>query len=128
MEWVRTEMPSYNLLNKNGPILTRFTPSVCKVSKSGNPGMHMPELVGIFPGMESMATHMMMQRMEKLDIPPVPEFLEIIKAAGGRIFACKLAMEMFQLTREDLWEELDDVLTVGQFYNRYTPGSQIVFI
>ena len=99
-----------------------------KIGLGGNPGMHMPEVVGIFPGMESVATHMMMKRMAELDIPPVPEFLEIIKAAGGQIFACKLAMEMFNLKREDMWDDVDDVLTVGQFYERYEPGSQIIFI
>ena len=109
-------------------VITKTRMEHLKVAVAGNPGMHMPEMVGVFPGMESMATHMMMQRMEKLDIPPVGEFLEIIKAAGGHIFACKLAMEMFQLTREDLWADVDDILTVGQFYNRYNPGSQIVFV
>ena len=99
-----------------------------KIGLGGNPGMHMPEVIGIFPGMESVATHMMMKRMAELDIPPVPEFLEIIKAAGGKLFACKLAMEMFNLKREDMWDDIDDVLTVGQFYERYEPGSQIVFV
>ena len=64
--------------------------------------------------------------MDKLDIPAVPEFLEIIKAVGGIVFARKLAMEMFHLSRDDLWGDVDDVLTVGQFYERYTPGSQII--
>jgi peroxiredoxin family protein len=99
-----------------------------KVAISGNTGMHMPELVGVFPGMENLATHMMMKEMEKLDVPPVPEFLEIIKAADGKIFGCKLAAEMFHLTKDDLWEGVDDILSVGQFYNRYEPGSQIIFI
>lgn len=99
-----------------------------KIGLGGNPGMHMPEVVGIFPGMESVATHMMMKRMAELDIPPVPEFLEIIKAAGGHLFACKLAMEMFNLKKEDMWDDIDGVLTVGQFYERYESGSQIIFV
>lgn len=99
-----------------------------KIALVGNPGMHMPEVAGVFPGMEGLATHMMMKRMAEIDVPGVPEFLDIVKASGGHIFACKLAMEMFELKREDMWDDLDDVLTVGQFYERYTPGSQIVFI
>ena len=99
-----------------------------RIALAGNPGMHMPEIVGVFPGMESMATHMMMKEMNKLDIPSVPEFLDIMKAAGGRIFACKLAMEMFHLERGHLWADIDGVLTVGQFYERYVPGSQIIFV
>jgi len=99
-----------------------------KVALAGNPGMHMPEVVGVFPGMESLATHMMMKRMDELDIPPVSEFLDIIKASGGSIYACKLAMEMFNLKKEDLYDDIDGVLTVGQFYERYHPGTQIIFI
>jgi len=99
-----------------------------KVAVTGNTGMHMPEVAGVFPGMDSLATHMMMKEMDKLDVPPVPEFLEIIKAADGHIFGCKLAMEMFHLTKEDLWEGVDDVLSVGQFYERYHKDTQIIFI
>lgn len=99
-----------------------------KVAIAGNPGMHMPEMVGVMPGMEAFATNMMRKEMEKLDIPGVGEFLEIIKAAGGNIFGCKLAAEMFHLTRDDMWEGVDDVLTVGQFYERATERSQIIFI
>ncbi len=99
-----------------------------KVAIAGNTGMHMPELVGVFPGMENLATHMVMKEMEKLDVPPVPEFLEIIKAAGGSIYGCKLAAEMFHLTRDDMWEGVDDILTVGQFYEKATDRSQIIFI
>jgi peroxiredoxin family protein len=99
-----------------------------KVAVTGNTGMHMPEVAGVFPGMDSLATHMMMKEMDKLDVPPVPEFLEIIKAADGHIFGCKLAMEMFHLTKEDLWEGVDDVLSVGQFYDRYHKDTQMIFI
>ncbi len=99
-----------------------------KVAMSGNPGMHMPEIAGVVPGMETFATHMMQKRMAELDIPGVSEFLDIIKAAGGHVYACKLAMEMFKLEQSDLWDDTDGVLTVGQFYERYVPGSQIIFI
>lgn len=99
-----------------------------KVATVGNPGMHMPELVGAFPGMESMATHMMMKEMDRLDVPPVHEFLDIIDAAEGKIFGCKLAMEMFKLEKEDLWEGVSDVLSIGQFYDRYHKDTQIIFI
>ena len=38
-------------------------------------------------------------------------------------------MEMFHLEKKDLWDELDDVLTVGDFYNRADEdGTQIIFV
>jgi peroxiredoxin family protein len=89
---------------------------------TGNPAMRMPgglpfpTILGLLPGVEAGVSMMMKSQMEKLDIPPVPEFLEMIEAGGGEIYACKLAMDMFKLKKEDLWEGVKDVLTIGQFY------------
>ncbi len=99
-----------------------------RVATVGNPGMHMPTLLGAVPGMEAMATVMMQKEMEKLDIPGVEEFLQMIKDEGGKIFGCKLALDMFHLTRDDLWSGVDETLTVGQFYERFTPDTQILFV
>lgn len=55
--------------------------------------------------------------MEKVHIPPVDEFLEVISNAGGEIYACKLTMEMFKLERDDLVGEVNDVLMVDEFYD-----------
>ncbi len=85
-----------------------------------------PTLMGTLPGVSSMATWMMKQEMEKLDVPPVDEFLEMISDAGGEIYACKLAMEMFKLTEDDLIEQVQSVLTVGEFYEK-SAGAQIIF-
>ena len=88
----------------------------------GNPAMRMPgglpfpTVLGLIPGVEAGVSAMMKSQMEKLDIPPVDEFLEMITAGGGEIYACKLAMDMFKLKKEDLSEHVKDVLTVGQFY------------
>jgi len=99
------------------------------VATVGNPGLHIPTMLGGLPGIESLASNMMKKEMDKLDIPPLSEFLEIYKASGGKIFACKLAMEMFHLKRENLWEGVDEVLTVGDFYGRaQESGVQIIFV
>ena len=99
-----------------------------KVATVGNPGMHMPTLLGCLPGMEALATKMMKAEMEKLDIPPVDEFLEILSASGSKLWGCKLAMDMFHIKEEDLIEQVDGVLTVGDFYNRAEEGTQILFV
>ena len=88
------------------------------VATVGNPGMHIPTMLGGLPGMEALATKMMKSEMEKLDIPPVGEFLEILSASGTKLWACKLAMDMFHLEKKDLIDDLDGVLTVGDFYTR----------
>ncbi len=99
------------------------------VATVGNPAMHIPTLLGGLPGVEAMATAMMKKEMEKLDIPDVAEFLEILSASGVKLWACKLAMEMFHLQREDLFAGVDDVLTVGGFYERARgAGTHLMFI
>lgn len=85
-----------------------------------------PTLLGAIPGVSAMASWMMKQEMEKLDVPPVDEFLEMISDAGGEIYACKLAMDMFKLTQDDLCEHVKGVLTVGEFYEK-SAGASIIF-
>ena len=99
------------------------------VATVGNPGMHIPTMIGGLPGMEAFATKMMKSKMEKLDIPPVSEFIEIMAASGVKMWACKLAIEMFELKEEDLIDDLNGVLTDGDFYQRAEgEGTQIIFI
>lgn len=99
------------------------------VATVGNPAMHIPTLLGGLPGMEALATSMMMKEMEKLDIPPIPEFLEIMSASGIKMWACRLAMDMFHYKKEDLYEGVDDVITVGDFYQRGQGlGTHMLFI
>ena len=95
----------------------------------GNPAMHIPTMLGGLPGMEAFATNMMKKEMEKLDIPDVREFLEILVASGVKLWACKLAMEMFHYTKGDLLEDVEGVLTVGDFYGRGAgEGVHMLFI
>ena len=99
------------------------------IATTGNPAMHIPTLLGGLPGMEALASKMMKVEMEKLDIPPVDEFLEILSASGTKLWACKLAMDMFHLDKDKLIDEIDDVITVGDFYARAQgEGTHMMFI
>lgn len=99
------------------------------VATVGNPAMHIPTMLGGLPGMEAIATKMMKSEMEKIDMPDVREFLEILSASGVKLWACKLAMDMFHFKKEDLYEEIDGVLTVGEFYGRGAgEGVHMLFI
>jgi peroxiredoxin family protein len=97
-----------------------------KVATVGNPGMHMPTILGAIPGMSAIATRMMKRQMEKLDIPPVPEFVEMISDAGGKLWGCKATVDMFGLSNDDFVPQVDGVITVGEFYER-AAGAEIVF-
>ncbi|MHB8301588.1 MAG: DsrE/DsrF/DrsH-like family protein [Acidobacteriaceae bacterium] len=97
-----------------------------KVATVGNPGMHMPTLIGALPGMSAFATTMMKKEMEKIDIPPVREFLTMIHDSGGELYACRATVDMYHLKRQDFISELDGIISVGQFYEK-AAGAQIIF-
>ena len=97
-----------------------------RVATVGNPAMHMPTVLGAVPGMSAFATKMMQKEMEKLDIPPVAEFITMIHDAGCEIYACRATVDMFHLKKDDFCEELDGVISVGQFYEK-AAGAQIIF-
>ena len=99
------------------------------IATVGNPAMHMPTLLGGLPGMEALATHMMKKEMERIDMPDVHEFLDILKASGVKLWACKLAMDMFHYKKEDLYDDVDGVITVGDFYKQGNGvGTHMLFI
>ena len=100
--------------------------SAIKVATVGNPGMHIPTLLGALPGMSALATWMMRRQMEKIDIPPIPEFIELVSDSGAGLYACQASVDMFKLTKADFVEQVDDVLTVGEFYE-LSAGGEIIF-
>lgn len=97
-----------------------------KVATVGNPAMHIPTLLGGLPGMSALATHMMSKKMDEIDIPPVGEFLEMISDTGAGMYACLASVDMFGLTKEDFIPQVDDIITVGDFY-AMAAGGQIIF-
>ena len=97
-----------------------------KVATVGNPGMHMASLLGVLPGMSAMATSMMLKTMDKLGVPPVPEFIEMVADAGCKLYACKATVDMFKLKKEDFCPQVDSVINVGKFYE-VSAGGQIIF-
>jgi peroxiredoxin family protein len=103
---------------------TRF--EKIKVATVGNPGMHMATWLGAIPGMSSLATQMMKRQMEKIDIPPIPEFIELVGDSGARLYACKATVDMFGLTMSDFVPQVEEIISVGEFYEK-AAGGQIIF-
>jgi peroxiredoxin family protein len=97
-----------------------------KVATVGNPGMHIPTWLGALPGFAALATRMMKQQMEKIDIPPIPEFIELVADSGVHLYACKASVDMFGLTVEDFVPQVEDIISVGEFYEK-AAGGQIIF-
>jgi peroxiredoxin family protein len=89
-------------------------------------GLKMPTFLGAIPGMSKFATTMMKKEMEKIDIPPVREFVELIHDSGGELYACKATVDMFHLTEKDFCPQVSEIISVGEFYEK-SAGSQIIF-
>src|SRR5213596_2850726 len=97
-----------------------------KVATVGNPGLHMPTWLGALPGFSALATKMMQRQMENIDIPPIPEFIELVHDSGVQLYACKASVDMFALTMEDFVPQVEDIISVGEFYEK-AAGGQIIF-
>lgn len=97
-----------------------------KVATVGNPGMHLPTWLGALPGMSWLATKLMQRKMEKIDIPPIPEFIELLGDSGARLYACKATVDMFGLTMDDFVPQVEEIISVGEFYEK-SAGGQIIF-
>ena len=111
-------------------IITKKKMDKLNVSTVGNPNMHpsfhIPTLIGALPGMSALASWMMRKEIDKLDFPPVGEFMQMIADTGARIYACKMSMDMMKLTKEDL---MDDAEILGAMeFMEITEGAQVMFI
>ena len=74
-----------------------------------------------------MASTMMKKEIDKLDFPPVDEFLEMISDAGGKMYGCKMSMDMMKLTKDDLFDGVDSVVGAMEFMEM-SEGAQVIFI
>ncbi|WP_370964454.1 DsrE/DsrF/DrsH-like family protein [Amycolatopsis sp. cg9] len=97
-----------------------------KLATVGNPGLHLATWAGGFPGVSSVMTQYMAHKMEKLDIPSIPEFIEMISDTGAGLYACKASVDLFGLEKDDLIDQVQGIITVGEFYDQ-AAGGQIIF-
>lgn len=98
-----------------------------KVTPVGNPSMGMPNLVGVIPGVTAMATAMMKKQMKEQEVPDHREFIQMVADAGGHLHVCRMTFDMFGYTKDDLYDEVEDVLSAADFLE-LAEGGQIIFI
>jgi len=111
-------------------IITKKKMNNLNVATVGNPSMHpwfhIPTWLGAIPGMSAAASWMMRKEIDKLDFPPVGEFVEMLVDAGTYIYGCKMSMDMMKLTKEDLVDGAE-VLGAMEFME-ISDGAQIIFV
>ena len=50
----------------------------------------------------------------------------IIAETGAGLYGCKMTCDLFGLTKDDMIDQVRDIITVGEFYEM-AAGSQIIF-
>jgi peroxiredoxin family protein len=108
------------MINKKTMEHLKFTPV-------GNPATHMPPSLMGLPGMTAFATHMMKKQIEGIDIPEVPEFIDMIRDAGGHLWACRMSADMMHLTEDDLYDGVEGIISATDFIE-LSAGAQVIFI
>lgn len=111
-------------------IITLKKMNKLNVAVVGNPSMHpsfhIPTLLGIIPGMSAMASAMMRKEIDKLDFPPVGEFVQLVCDAGAHLYGCKMSMDMMKLTEKDL---ICDAKVLGAMeFIEMAEGAQLLFV
>ena len=105
-------------------------------SPAGNTAMHfpvkdksirIPQAVMPLPGMTGMATKMLKEQLDAMDIPPVRDFLDQIVGSGGRLWACQMSADMNKVDMDDLYEGVEDIINATDFIEM-TEGAQLLFI
>lgn len=99
-----------------------------KMNMMGVPGyIGIPQWMGALPGMTPFASALMKSKMKALKVPTVREYLEMLSDAGANMYACKMSVDMFGLTKDDFLPCVQDIVTAGDFMDM-TDGAQILFI
>jgi peroxiredoxin family protein len=108
-------------------IINKETMGDLKFTMLGNTATHMPQGLGGIPGMTAMATAKMKKSIAEVGVPEVPDFLEQIVASGGHLWACRMSADMNHLTKDDLYDEVEAIISATDFIEK-TDGAQLLFI
>ncbi len=98
-----------------------------KVSPVGNPGMPMPNIIGMIPGMTAIATRMMKGKIRETRTPSIPEMIQQAHQLGVHIHACSTSMEFTGVTKEDLIPEVEDIIGAATMLG-FSEGARTFFI
>ncbi len=98
-----------------------------KLSSVGNPALPLPNILGMLPGMTSMVTRMIKNRIKKVKLPTIVELIKNAKDNGVKLYACSTTMDVMGVSKEDLIPEVDEIVGAATFL-QLSEGGQIIFI
>jgi peroxiredoxin family protein len=108
-------------------MINKKTMGDLKFTMLGNTATHLPQGLGGLPGMTGMATHQLKKSIAELGVPEVPDFLQQIVDSGGHLWACRMSADMQHLGLDDLYAEVEDIITATDFIEM-SAGAQLLFI
>ena len=82
--------------------LLRKDLSAVNVSLLDNPTLSMPTLAKILPGMESMATLMMKNKLKEKGVASLEELRDACLESGVKFVACQMTVDLFDLKPSEL--------------------------
>ncbi|WP_328701855.1 DsrE/DsrF/DrsH-like family protein [Aestuariimicrobium ganziense] len=95
--------------------------------KPGLEHRSMPQIMGRIPGMTKFATWMMKKQIAELDVPDVPDFLDLMQAAGVHMYACRMTFDMMKLIEADMHPGVEGVISATDFIE-ISENAQTIFI
>jgi peroxiredoxin family protein len=66
-----------------------------------------PGFMGAIPGMAAMATWMMKGKIEKAQIPALPDLIEMALLEGVEFIACRMTTDMMELSEDSFLEGVE---------------------
>lgn len=82
-----------------------------KVTSLGNPGMPMPMpmpvMLQALPGMQSMMTVMMKQKMKSKGVASLEELRELCVEAEVKLIACQMTVDLFEFSTSDFIDGIE---------------------
>ena len=71
------------------------------------PGISVPNILGVLPGMTAVATGMMNGWMSKANVAKLSELIEMAVEMNVRMIACQMTMDVMGIKREDLIDSIE---------------------
>jgi peroxiredoxin family protein len=91
--------------------LLRKDLSDVKISPLANPAMPMPVpmpvLVQVLPGMETMATMMMKDKLKKKGVASLEELREACQLADVKFIACQMTVDLFEFDKSEFIDGIE---------------------
>ncbi len=99
-----------------------------KIAAVGNPGMPMPTILGILPGMTNMATWMMKKQIKQGGFPEIKELIKTAKEGGVKFHACEPTMNVMGIKKEELIDEVDDIIGAAAYLELASEADITLFV